>query len=589
MNRPLQLAIGMAFYCLVLNAQTGPNNPVTRSNNASYGTNAWSNPNNINTSNNSRATCATKGLTNYIQGTNFGFSIGSPSAIDGIQLDIERSTNSATAVAVLNNWTTGNTKAISAGVSRCLLAVVAMENGLGARNVLSLTYGGQAMTAIGEASVGTIGGFCGKLEFFRLMEAGITAASNTAFNITYDGTGLQENWESISSAVFQYVDQAIPVSDIKITVSNNANNPITLAPPMVTTNGGVAISAIFCGNNRTPEATIGQSNNYQINSGFTEVIDTYSANTGASTSGGCIQIAHKLTATAATEAPTYTFAGTVNRQVVMTINLQCLRESDNSVRLVQGGVVTGNNLAQTATPWQTTDAYTTYGGPNELWGAVWTTTIVNANNFGAVLSASVTNGTAQIDHMRITIYSHSTLPVELMFFYGENLKKKNRLYWQTATEKNNKHFVVERSDDGLNFKEIGNIEGKGNSRVINFYEFFDNDPLYGNNYYRLKQVDFDGAYEYHRLVVLNSELKNDQLNVFPNPSPDGEFRFISQEPLRNEILIYTHDLKLVKQIPATTESEKISLAELADGTYYMIYDVKGEQKIKMISKSSSTR
>jgi hypothetical protein len=90
------------------------------------------------------------------------------------------------------------------------------------------------------------------------------------------------------------------------------------------------------------------------------------------------------------------------------------------------------------------------------------------------------------------------------------------LEWQTATERNNSHFEVERSTDGVTFEKIGEVAGKGNSTGLTNYTFEDKDPLSGVNYYRLRQVDFDGAFEYSavRSVVFGSTKK---VTVFPAP------------------------------------------------------------------------
>jgi hypothetical protein len=568
------------FY--TLSAQTGPNSPQTRANNTSIGANAWSNPSQINSSDNVYASVSTKGITNYLSGTNFGFAISVPSSITGIVLEVERSTSSQTAVAVLNNWTTGFSKTISAGVSRCLIVAVFMENGLGPRNITAMTYGGQTMTQITEGFVGSSTGFCGKIEYWELMETGIAAAVGTSFVVTFDGTSLSENWEALSSAVYQYVDQTIPVSDMETFLSNTATNPITFSPAINTLAGGMTISGVFCGNNTTPAASVGGTNTYLINSGFTEVIDTYSANSGFSTSGGAFEIAHKATATSGTEAPTYTFAGTANRQMALCIHLQSIREADNSVRLIKGGTITGSNYAQTTLAWPATDAYATYGGCSNLWGTTWTDSDINSSSFGAVLSASVQNGTARVDHMRITIYSHSTLPIELLDFFGEIRNGVNFIHWRTATEHNNKEFIVERSTNGIDFVQVGTVAGKKNSIVLNSYTLMDKEASASLNYYRLKQVDEDGTFKYFKNIVLNNSDSGD-LIVYPNPSFNGVFSFNSGQTIEEGIYIYSADMKLVKHISGNSDS-KISLEQLSDGTYYLVYSTLGTQKIKRLEK-----
>ncbi len=572
-----------------LSAQTGPNSPGTATNNAAIGTLAWTTPGNIVSSNNAFATVTNKGITNYLSASNFGFAISIPSSISGIQLEVERSTASPTAVAVLNNWTNGFTKTISAGVARCLIVGIFMENGVGARDVISVTYGGQSLTQITEATVGGAAAFTGKIEYWRLMESGIVSATSTAISLTFAAATLSQNWEAVSSAVFQFVDQVVPVSSTTSFASNAATNPITLSPALTTFQGGMSISGVFCGNNTTPAVAVNGTNTYLINSGFTEVIDTYSANTGFTGSGGSFQVAHKATATSGTEAPTYTFAGTANRQVACCIHLQRLRECDQSVRLLKAGVITGNNYAQTTSAWTTTDTYTTYGGAGDLWGTTWTEAEVNANNFGAVFSASVQNGTARVDHIRISIYSFSTLPIELLDFFGEHRQGQNHLFWRTVSEKNNKGFEIQKSSDGQLFHTIGNLEGKENSQVLNTYAFVDEKPEPGIAYYRLKQIDLDGSFKYHKTISIQFSKEPGEAIVYPNPSYDGFFTFLSASPSSDEIAIYNTELQLIKTIKSGNGKINFSLQELAEGIYYLIYSEEGKQKIKQISKQCRYR
>jgi hypothetical protein len=72
--------------------------------------------------------------------------------------------------------------------------------------------------------------------------------------------------------------------------------------------------------------------------------------------------------------------------------------------------------------------------------------------------------------------------------------------WSTASEHNNSHFTVERSNDGKNFEAIAKVKGAGNSSKMQFYAFADNTPVKGMNFYRLRQVDFDGKSELSKIV-----------------------------------------------------------------------------------------
>ncbi len=115
----------------------------------------------------------------------------------------------------------------------------------------------------------------------------------------------------------------------------------------------------------------------------------------------------------------------------------------------------------------------------------------------------------------IVTVNSSSLPVSLTSFTVKATPVPF-LEWQTATERNNSHFEVERSGDGATFEKIGEVAGKGNSVEEVRYSFEDKAPLSGVNYYRLRQVDFDGAFEYSavRNVVFGSTKK---VTVFPAP------------------------------------------------------------------------
>ena len=83
------------------------------------------------------------------------------------------------------------------------------------------------------------------------------------------------------------------------------------------------------------------------------------------------------------------------------------------------------------------------------------------------------------------------LPIELISFTGKYKRDVIELYWQTASEVNNDYFEIYKSTN-LDFSRIGKVPGAGNSNSVLFYNFVDDNPIYGNNYYRLIQVDFDG-------------------------------------------------------------------------------------------------
>lgn len=116
-------------------------------------------------------------------------------------------------------------------------------------------------------------------------------------------------------------------------------------------------------------------------------------------------------------------------------------------------------------------------------------------------------------------YIFTPLPVTWHYFNGYYADDKAHIEWRTASEINNSGFEVERSNDGANFTNIGWVEGNGSTTVEQQYLFTDENPEPGWNYYRLKQIDYDGKSEYSRLIpVFVDDLP--QVEIYPNPFRD---------------------------------------------------------------------
>lgn len=118
------------------------------------------------------------------------------------------------------------------------------------------------------------------------------------------------------------------------------------------------------------------------------------------------------------------------------------------------------------------------------------------------------------------------LPVELLFFNGTEQNGEVLLRWQTASEENNDYFQMEHSTDGSHFQPIGKVAGRGTTASPNNYSFRHTRPSKGANYYRFKQVDFDGKFSYSPIVHVEIGL-DALIEAYPNPTTafvklDGE-------------------------------------------------------------------
>jgi hypothetical protein len=117
----------------------------------------------------------------------------------------------------------------------------------------------------------------------------------------------------------------------------------------------------------------------------------------------------------------------------------------------------------------------------------------------------------------------TTLPVEWISFTADRLDSRNiQLRWETDNEVNNDYFVVQRSVDAEFFEDIGEVDGSGNTEEPKTYMFLDNNYQANINYYRLKQVDFNGTFSFSNIVEVRFEGKEDFLafHVFPSPVRD---------------------------------------------------------------------
>lgn len=111
------------------------------------------------------------------------------------------------------------------------------------------------------------------------------------------------------------------------------------------------------------------------------------------------------------------------------------------------------------------------------------------------------------------------LPVELISFVTEKIDDNVKISWSTASEKNNSHFEIYRSTDGIDFKSIAIISGAGNSNQVLSYEYTDVEIPKSTVYYMLKQVDFNGDFEVFDMLSVNNEIseENCDMNINPNP------------------------------------------------------------------------
>ena len=186
--------------------------------------------------------------------------------------------------------------------------------------------------------------------------------------------------------------------------------------------------------------------------------------------------------------------------------------------------------------------------------------------------------TAIANNLRFTLgtinISQTPLPVELIAF-EVNLVNNGQvgLNWQTASEINNDFFTIERSKDGINWEIIEKIKGAGNSSTILSYSGIDKNPYRGISYYRLKQTDFDGQFEYSQIRSVNiDELMDSQIQIYPNPA-ENQINIIGDVSELKQLKIYNtlgQDVTgLIVIINKSNTSLIIDLSNLRKGMYWI--------------------
>ena len=114
---------------------------------------------------------------------------------------------------------------------------------------------------------------------------------------------------------------------------------------------------------------------------------------------------------------------------------------------------------------------------------------------------------------RIMVYRTEPvgLPVELLFFNGENKEGLNLIEWATASEYNSDYFLVEHSSDGNEWRKLSEVSAMGYSNVYTQYVLWDCNVLPITNYYRLSQFDYDGQYEVFEPIAIDNRKSSSRI------------------------------------------------------------------------------
>ncbi|MEO6669444.1 MAG: SdrD B-like domain-containing protein [Ferruginibacter sp.] len=187
------------------------------------------------------------------------------------------------------------------------------------------------------------------------------------------------------------------------------------------------------------------------------------------------------------------------------------------------------------------------------------------NNFNLITGDDISNMDAGIKPGQI-------VPVTLLSFTAMLQSNKTVLLnWQTTAEISNDFFDVERSVDGINFNTIGRVDGNGTTSLPHNYSLIDPHPLNGINYYRLRQVDFDGHFAWSHVEAVELKNTNEAVIAWYNNQSNSIQLLFNKNQNNLQVKLYSANGQLIKSANATNNiaSYTLNLQTLATGVYML--------------------
>jgi hypothetical protein len=188
-------------------------------------------------------------------------------------------------------------------------------------------------------------------------------------------------------------------------------------------------------------------------------------------------------------------------------------------------------------------------------------------------------------HNFVSSGSFTPLPIKLSYFRGASEGNGILLQWETYTEEHFDYFELQRSDNGIDFSTIADLDARGGYRISAYYEFKDSGVHSGVYYYRLKAVDTDGSVEYHSIISVNYQSLGERISVYPNPVTNGKLK-VKSEISENEITsinVLNSEGQLVGNYIPDSFTGEIQLPQgMPRGMYILQINISGKNLVKKI-------
>lgn len=182
------------------------------------------------------------------------------------------------------------------------------------------------------------------------------------------------------------------------------------------------------------------------------------------------------------------------------------------------------------------------------------------------------------------VLEQAVLPVNILDFTASADQNEVLVEWSTASERNNSHFIIERSGDNQNFTYLDIITGNGTSNTENTYTYIDENPIKGVNYYKLIQVDYDGYSTELGIKAVSLEINSGNIDLYPSiVSNLGELQLKSEQIINvRDYQVYNSQGQLVF---VTKDINGLSDFDAKTGIYFIrIQHTEGIETEKIIVK-----
>ncbi|MEO7043986.1 MAG: T9SS type A sorting domain-containing protein [Ferruginibacter sp.] len=181
------------------------------------------------------------------------------------------------------------------------------------------------------------------------------------------------------------------------------------------------------------------------------------------------------------------------------------------------------------------------------------------------------NGTPNSELYASKLLLAGVLPVTDLNVEATVSGKNIAIKWSSINELNTRNFDIQKSKDGINFKIVGSISAKNGTN--NSYNFIDENPFGGDNYYRIQSIDIDGHNQYSKIVKVNFALSKVNLNIYPNPAIN-KVRLEFTTPTQGQYDVEVLDTRGVNVLKTTLQFQQsqtieLDLSHLSRGIYFV--------------------